>query len=203
MKEATPLKRLGAYLVDLLLVSFVISLVININVISKYYDKYNKSYEEFNDLIVKYQDMELDDAFSEEVTSIYYKVAKNSVVNNIVVIVVVLLYFGVFQKFNHGQTIGKKLMKIKTINNNDKEVNLLNLLLKYSMFFLPGIGSVIISLLSSILVYVLNSYIYMLVIFNINFVVIIISIVSYIMILTRNDHKGLHDIILKIKVVNE
>ena len=42
---------------------------------------------------------------------------KYSVSYNIVIIIGLFAYFGLFQKYNNGQTIGKKIMKIKRLSS--------------------------------------------------------------------------------------
>lgn len=71
----------------------------------KNYEKLNKEVsEEYNDV---YQD-------------IYYKIEKNSILYFALYLVVVFAYFVGFNKYTGGQTLGKKLMKLRIINAKDE-----------------------------------------------------------------------------------
>ena len=50
-----------------------------------------------------------------------YKVESNNIVYFVLYIVVVLLYFGLFNWYTNGQTLGKKLMRLKIVNSKDSD----------------------------------------------------------------------------------
>ena len=82
----------------------------------------------------------------------YYYISKYSISYNIVIIVGILLYFGVFQKYCNGQTIGKKLMKIKVVDNNTNEnPNIWKHLLRTIPMYYIYIGGLIPLIINTIL----------------------------------------------------
>ncbi len=203
-----PTKRLIAYLIDCLLVSFVLSMLFNIKVLNPTYDNYVKYTNEYTEFIEKVAEsteynIETVNELEKELNVIMYNVNKNSISYNFVTIVVILLYFGVFQKYTNGQTIGKKLMKMKVISSNKKEISLLTLLGRYSILLLPGIGGIISLIINTILILCLNMNTYLSVSVIINDILYIIGIAMLVMIIIRKDHKGLHDLIFKTEVVQE
>ncbi len=204
MEQVKPIRRLTAYFIDLLLVVVVFSLVINIHFINPHYDKYLESYENYQKLTEKYINQELTEKdFMKQANLAYYDMAKYSVNINIAEIIVVLLYFGLFQKFNKGQTIGKKIMKMKVVNNNKETPSIIQLFIKYTISALPEMGCALTLLLSSILVYVLNANYYLIITVILSSIIMIANIVSYIMIIARKDHRSLVDMICKTNVINE
>lgn len=204
MEKVKLIKRFGAYVIDAIFVLLVISLVSNIRFINPKYDKYMETYNKYIELSTDYINQDIkEDEYVKEANTLYYDMTKYSLPNNIASIAIILLYFGVFQKFNKGQTIGKKLMKIKLVSNNDKELTLIQVILRYSIIYLIEIGSVITTLLSIILVFIINVKYFMIVMGVINVIIMIISIISYVMIMVRSDNRGLHDLICKTKVINE
>lgn len=203
-----PTKRLIAYLIDCLLVSFVLSMLFNIKVLNPTYDNYVKYTNEYTEFIEKVAEsteynIETVNKLEKELNVIMYNVNKNSISYNFVTIVVILLYFGVFQKYTNGQTIGKKLMKIKIVTNENNNPKLLTLLLRYTILYLPQLGSVVIAIVNSILVLLLSKNYYFMISNIISTIFIVFSIISYSMIILKKNHQGLHDIIFKTKVINE
>ena len=197
-------KRISAYFLDILLVYLFISLIMGIKFLNPHYEEYNEYSNKYTELLKLYTDREIDEKefISESKNSMYY-LSKYSISSNIVIIVVIIGYFGLFQKYNKGQTLGKKIMKIKVTNNDGKEPSLINFLIRIIPCYYVFIGNVIVVLASTILIQFLGISNY----YNVNMVITYvffgISIISFVMMLIREDKKGLHDIIADTKVVNE
>lgn len=204
MTEAKSFKRLSAYLIDLILVTIVITLATNIRFINPTYDKYIESYKEYSDISQEYLQKEIDEEeFINKSNEAYYNVIKYGVSYNLIGSVIILLYFGVFQKYNNGQTIGKKLLKIKVVDDDNKNPKLITLLLRYGILYLPELGSVIIAISNSILIFILSQKYFFIASNIISTIIIVFSIVSFSLVILKSNHKGLHDMIWKTKVVNE
>ena len=103
----------------------IISLVtINLNINNKYN-------EEIIDLTSKYTNNEI--AYNEmlkEYTKLTYQNQEDNYIYFSIECIITIGYFIVFQALNKGQTIGKKLLKIKVLNNDDSEVKLKGILLR-------------------------------------------------------------------------
>ena len=93
-------------------------------------DQFPTYYELFKDVVI---DEELKDEFkdniknniNEKYTGIYndytYTINKMSLIQTVVTIITCLLYFGVLSFINHGQTLAKKLLRLKVVNTRDEE----------------------------------------------------------------------------------
>lgn len=196
-------KRVSAYLIDILFVFLVISLISEIKFINPYYDKYIDAYENYSNILEDYTNGNInEEEFAELYNAYYYEVSKYSVSYNIVIIVCIILYYGVFQKYNKGQTIGKKLMKIKVVDNNTEgNISLVNSLIRLLPMYYIYIGGIIPLVINSILVFIVGKNSFMNISLIVSYVFLIVSIVSFVFIFVRKDKRGLHDILSNSKVV--
>lgn len=114
LNRASFVKRLCAYVVDYLLVVLVISVISMPFTDTKKTEKLEK---ESTEIIEKYQKGEITpDEYLQRYSSVYYNLSRNTGIVTFITIIVYILYYVVFQLYNKGQTIGKKLMKIKVIS---------------------------------------------------------------------------------------
>ena len=117
LKKASFIKRLCAYIVDYILVMLLISVLATPFVDAK---KTDKEEQETIEIIEKYNAGEINsDQYMEMYSDVYYKLSRNTGIVTFITIIIYILYFVVFQLYNKGQTIGKKLMKIKIVSEND------------------------------------------------------------------------------------
>lgn len=195
-------KRISAYLIDILFIFIVIGLISEIKFINPYYDKYIESYETYNEILEDYTNEEITEKeFTNLYNENYYLVSKYSVSYNIVIVVAILLYFGVFQKFNKGQTIGKKIMRIRVVSNTDNEdVSLLRYLIRTLPMYYIYIGGLIPLAINTILVFILNDNNFMNITMVVSYLFLFVAILSFVFICIRKDERGLQDIIAKTKV---
>ena len=188
-------KRVSAYLLDIFFIYLLLSLITNIRFINPSFEKYTESLEKYNEILNKYYNKEINlKEMQEQNKDNYYNISKYSISTSISIIVVVTLYFGLFQKYNNGQTLGKKITKLKVVYQNNK-----NSLWKYFLRILPmyyfAMGNIVLLVLNIIMVNVLNSSQY----YNYSNIatntVIFIGILDFLMMIIRKDKKCLHDLI--------
>lgn len=215
------IKRFVAYAIDILIVSMISSLITSNTLINKDFKKYMDTYEKYEEIVDKYEDdkealqealeyeaitddeydvklEKLNDSFNEDNVSYNYKLIKLSIVSTIVSMLVILLYFVVIQYYFNGQTVGKKIMKLRVVSNSSKKLNILNYLFRSLI-----LNSVLINTLSIIMVIVLSKNDYL--IYN-----EIIYVVNYIMEMAiifmmgfTKDNRGLQDYVANTKVIYE
>ena len=202
LMQATFSKRFAAFIVDILIISVVISII---NTIIPYSKTYTSLNDELGNIVNEYTE-KITDAKEEninnivndyllEIAPISYQMQKEVFVFSIIEIVIYILYYVVFQFFKDGQTIGKKLMKIKVIKENGKlQINDLI----YRSFI---INSVLSSLIIIILLFTTKNRNYLIASEFVSILFLIILIVSGIMCIVRKDKKTLQDIITKTKVI--
>lgn len=193
--KASFFKRLGAFILDYFIIIFIASLITMGFDSNKTTDLTNKMSQLAND----YQSGEITiDEYKEETYKINYELQKSNVTTNIVSVTLYIGYFIVFATLNKGQTLGKKLLKIKVVNKNNEKPNIWNMLLR-SLF----IYNIISALFSIIFVNLLSvntfTYIYTI----IGYVEFFVIIVSFFMVTYKSDGRGLHDIIAGTNVIEE
>lgn len=250
-------RRVIAYVMDMILVSIVVSSIVSAKVVNFQLEDYNKMYEEYNELYNLYIEQysnkiencaDLEKAIEEEQISeekyvndleklkdsyskqditkdeysdkcltlvkdynnhkmtdeeyleksdyYYYHLEKNSIVAYIVSIVVSLLYFVFFQGFTGGQTLGKKLNRVKVVSVDDNKVSYKQLFIRtlflhsIAYYFLMFIAVLIIpknmfSGVTSVL-YILNYILSIILVFTISF---------------SKAKSGFHDMVAKTKII--
>ena len=188
--------------------------------IQKYYQDKNLTEEEYNKLIEKYPSYEekinkyykdsklteknykklvteITKEYSTKANKIYYKIEKNSIADLSIYIILVILYFVGFNVATNGQTLGKKLMRLKIVNNEDekKKVTALNYLIRTILMY--ELSYYIVRLVG---INILNNKTYMTVTSYTYYLQTILDFAIMVTILARKDQRGLHDILSKTRV---
>jgi len=178
-------KRLGAYLFDFVFVTFIVSIITmgfksNSNVINK-----------MNELTsgVANEEVSLEE-YSDQIFELNYEYQKSIIPNSVVSIVINIGYFIVFAYLNKGQTLGKKMFKIKVVNKDGNNPSIWNMLVRSIPLY--GILTGIINIIS---LYVLNVKEFNYASTIVNYIYYGFIIVCIFMVMYKKDGKGLHDII--------
>ena len=192
-------KRICAYLLDVFLIYVFLTLLVNIRYLNPYYEKYNESYTRYNEIVEKYYNKEISfEEMQEQNMDNYYDINRYSISNNIEIVVVLFLYFVIFQKYNNGQTLGKKIMKIKVVGDN--KTSIWRYLLRMLPMYFILVGGIIPLIINSSLILLLSKVIYLKISQVVTYVFLGIGIIDFVMITMNKDKKGLHDIISKTTV---
>ena len=195
--NGTFFKRVGAYILDILIVSLIVYLLSFIPFLNPNHNAYTEKYNELLNLQQQYTNNEIStEDYETAFKPIAYEI--QSLETNYVVIdlVIVLLYFAVLQYFCKGQTIGKKLFQIRVVSNDKTPLTIVNYLLRSIV-----LNNVLISIILQCVIHFMNSENYFNVYQNVNLVGNIITYIIIFMIIVRNDGRGLHDYIANTKVV--
>lgn len=188
-------KRILAYLIDVVIVLFASSMLSSISYLNPQLETYNKYYDEYSEKTKDYLDKKTADDEYLQITNDYsYKLERNSVYSSIISVVTILLYFGVFQKYNNGQTLGKKLLNIRVKGNLNVFKYLLRTAIIYNIFI--NVAKIILIVALDQNQYLIaNKYLYAL--------ALVVEVTTIVMIMLRKDHKGLHDLIVGSEVIEE
>ena len=190
-------KRIGAYVLDVLIVSLLVSLLSYVPFLNPSRDAYSEKYNELVNLQEQYSSSEISlDEYNQAFEPIAYEIYRYNTYYVIIDLVCTLLYFGVLQFFCKGQTIGKKLFQIRVVSNDERPLTLVNFILRTVV-----LSNMIISVALQCIVHFMDVDHYYMVYENVNLVGSIILYIILFMIVVRADGRGLHDFVANTKVV--
>ena len=175
-------KRLIAYLIDIIIISLIISIIglllpnIGIN--------YNHDLNLLNESFLK-GNITMHQ-FLSDYAYLSYIIDKSNVTFTALNLCIMIIYFIIVPLINNGQTLGLKLLNIK-ING---KINIKNLFIRNIL----TIG-LLYTLISIIIVHVLNFKYYFITMTILGFIQFLLVIISIFMIIYRKDEKGLQDIL--------
>lgn len=187
------LKRITAYILDILFVYFIAAALFMLPIFKNDYKNYMDTTTEYLEYIVTLgsgeadRDIELD---------YVYSISKNSQPLSIITCGLLFLYFGVIAYIFKGQTLGKKIMKLKVVPDKGKnlDVNLFMIRAIILTNLLPKIASIIVLTKLSPSNWLIAE----------NVISEISNIITFLILgfmIFRDDERGLHDLICKTKVV--
>ena len=192
--EAHTLQRVGAVIIDIFLLSFMLLLLTFWIPNSEKYEEAAKKENEILDNLLS------DDTDTGKIINNYmenrYIIEKESIMSSAISMVLTLGYFATFAFYNNGQTIGKRIMKIKVVNKDGSEVN--HRTLFFRTILIQGVFA---SLLSIMFLLFIKPDQYLYTVWVVNAIQSLITITTALMILCRDDKRGLHDLIFKTKVI--
>jgi len=192
------LKRVVAYFIDVLLVTFAASMLASISYLNPQLEKYNKVYDEYIEFSESYLDNiknnEAEDIaeYKTKLEDLNYRLSKNNLYGSAISIVLTVIYFVFFQKYNGGQTLGKKIMKIKLDNNLSLFKYLIRTLILHNVF-INALRLILILMISKENYLFFNNILYI--------AELAIETTIIIMVVMREDNRGLHDLIVDSNVV--
>lgn len=189
-------RRFFAYIIDIFIVLVITNLITMFIPIS---EKTQDYYKELQTTQKKMYDKEIDvKEYTDIVLEDNYNISKGTVLISLTSIIIYILYFVVYQVYNNGQTVGKKLMKIKVKSITDESLSINTMLFRALIIY--GIAANIINL---ILILLLKKELYLSISNTISIIQSLIVIISVFMILFSKQKRGIHDIITKTEVINK
>ncbi len=199
-------KRISAFIFDMLLITFLTMAVSGLSYLNPYkydYEEATTNYQNsYSELLNDLENIDVD-SMLDKMSLPYMNTLKYGVFTDIYYLVFCFLYFVIFVYFNNGQTLGKKLFKIKVIGKNEKRASLVQLTLRnliYGSNLYMGINLFLI--IKVILIFSLNRAIpfYYSMIF-LTYSQIIIEIIS-VGCLFKKKERSLSDLISDTKVID-
>lgn len=195
------LKRLMAYVIDILIVSICMTPILNWSVINPYIDEYTENYTEYTELLEQANagDIDPEDAeYEEKIIDLNYQINKYKVVSSSISAGSLLLYFALLQWALKGQTIGKKIMKIKVVaKREDKKLNIGNYILRSLI-----LNNIIFTIVLIVGVYLFKEDGYYNLSMIVSYLQLLVMSIIMLMIVLRKDFRGLHDIVAGTKVID-
>lgn len=191
MKEKKEVKalfsqRFVAFMIDLFLVSALTTLVTTFiptnGTIDKLYDQQTKIIENYTSQKITMEE------YVNQLVDISYDIAKQTGIATLVGIAISLLYYVLYVYKNDGQTIGKKMMKIKIKKKNDDQLTMNDLL--FRTMILQG---TLVSIIGFCTILFLDKDTYLATNSLLNLVQYSILLVSFFLIAFTKEKQGLHD----------
>ena len=197
--KATFIQRFLAYVIDMILIILIVNIIG-----SAFNQKQLKELDkELNDKLNTVESVEqfYDDSSEEllnELADIQYRIDKASAPITAVNIIISIGYFIIFQYMNNGQTLGKKLFKIKVQSEKKEKLSLMQITVRILL-----INVIAFNFINVLAVVFLSKDLYLAVNSIVTFGQWIIFIASVLLILYNKDKNGVHDMLAKTKVINE
>ena len=199
--EKPVFKRVCAYLIDIAVVAFIFMLFSKIELLNPNAEEYNKVYDEFTKYVEENSTTSdgLKNIMSgDEYKNFSYRLAKLQIPNSILNIVITFGYFVVFQYLNKGQTIGKRLMKIRVKSKNGKRASFVQILVRSLL-----INEIIASIILVIFISTMSQSMYLQANRIVELIDMLIVYGSLGFIMFRPDACGVHDLLMNTVVVND
>ncbi len=203
-EKALFFQRFVAFLIDMLLVSVVASFIVTPFIDTKKTAELNNEINAFTQEFQEYytsgefaKDEDKVDEYVSRYTSLYYESARQNGTASLISIFLGVLYFVVYQTLRKGQTLGKRLMKIRVVSEEGE--------LSYNqMIFRSFLANFIIfDLMGFVLMLFGSKHVYFYSVAIITMIQFIMIVISAIMIMNKNDGRALHDKIVHTKVIRE
>lgn len=195
--NASFIKRFLAFIIDMFIV-IVVSSIITLPFSSN--NNYEKLSKESAEVMEQYLSGKIDPkTYISKTSDINYDISKETGMVTIITIGIYILYFVILQFYNKGRTFGKKILKIKTVSSIDDN----NLTMNQVAFRALIIDSILLNLILVIVTLFGNKDIYFTSSMVLELINMVVLFATAIMVLSREDHRGLHDLVAKTKVINE
>ena len=185
-------KRVIAYIIDVLIVS-IVATIIALPFRTEAIKKVDNQVIEVTQKAL--QGKIKTDVYQSQMNELMYQKAKLDGIANIIIILLSVGNFIVYQGYTKGQTLGKKLMKIRIVKTNGKELTFNDLILRNLLnnFIFFDILLAVLDLVGR------KPYIYGYK--YVNYIQLTILIVSVFMIAIRSDGRSIMDLLVNTKVV--
>lgn len=193
--KVTFFERLGAYLIDIIIVSIILSFI------SLGFGDYTSNTEKLmSELDTKLMENNITaEEYLEEYQTLLYDYQKENVLQSSISVALTIAYYVVFQYMNKGQTIGKKALKLRVVDKDTKKpISILKGLLR---------SLVVLSILSGTLcilfLYLFNKDVYFISYSILLSIEGLFTLVTFFLVLYKKDGRGLHDLMTNTMVIKE
>ena len=211
MTNGIGFKRIMAYFIDLLIISFIASMLSKVNAINPNINEYEKTMKAYTAYSTELQEsfgnttVSPSDIITPEYKGFMYDLGYYGISFAVIEFSVIILYFTFFPLLFNGQTIGKKLMKKRIVNDDETaKVPFYKYLIRsllIPMFTGFVLYTSLFKIINTFLLLGLNVDQY----FKMNLIVtLIFCIYAYadiFVMFARNDKKSLHDLITKTSII--
>lgn len=191
------IKRFIAFIIDIFIVSIISEALSNVSFINIYKDQYIETYGEYQEIYDEFSNENITlEEYNNKVIYYNYELSKLSIISNSIFIIIFIAYFVGANCLYEGQTLGKKLMNVKIVNENNKKVSAWIYLLR--TILITGISGTFL-LIISVLIFKEDLF------YTLSYIICLLQYISQLIIgisiIVNKNGKGLHDWICKTKVI--
>lgn len=195
-EKASALERLLAIIIDLFIISAISLMLTSWMPVSDTYKAAQKRLDQINE---KRKSKEINDNdWQKQYEEENYIINRESIIQTSVNMTIMFGYYVVFVYYYKGQTIGKKILKIRVVDEEGNNPTFLTLLLRAGI-----INNLFFSIISSVMIFIVSKEIYFKYFSQFSMVMVLVLLFSLFMIIIRKDRRGIHDLLLKTDVVKE
>lgn len=193
-EKALFIQRFAAFILDVFIVSMIASMIAYPFLDLDSIEKLNQSSTQ---IVEDYVSQKIDvNEYTSESISVSYEMARKQGILSLITIFLNILYFVVFQVKNDGQTIGKKLLRIKVSSTDSKGLTMNQMIFRSLI-----INSILIDMVSFCILLFTNEMAYFYGAGILSMIQFIIIAVSGFMIMFNEKRQGIHDLIAHTDVV--
>lgn len=194
--------RIWAFTIDVVIVFLLSSMICNIKFLNPTYKEYNNQYTKYQEIYQEFQDGKLDVSdFYTKTDSLTYDLYRYGTSNYVIYLVIIIGYFVFFQRYSNGQTIGKRINKIKVVNSNLENPSIKIYLLRVMFIFILGLGGIFSGISCIILPYLLTESTLGTWISAVSITNMLLALIDAEVMIARKDRKALHDLVCNTMVV--
>ena len=193
--KATFFERIGSYLIDTIIVSFIFSIIcLGFGTHTSETEKKMQEIEE------QFLNKEITaEKYAEEYSAALYDYQKENILQSGISVALTIAYYVIFQYMNKGQTIGKKVLRIRVVDKNtNKPTTIFKGFIRSMIIY-----SILSGTLSILFLYICNKNNYFTLYISLLSLELIFSLITIIFMLYKKDGRGLHDIMSNTIVVKE
>ncbi|MBR2828613.1 MAG: RDD family protein [Bacilli bacterium] len=191
--KALFIQRFVAFIIDVFIITFISSLLMIPFSNTKNNEKYSNQAIELQE---KFMKKEIDlQKYMIDYSIVSYHIARENGLVSLIVIFLNICYFVIFQLKMGGQTIGKKLMKIKVISKDGE------LFMNQMIFRSFMANTILMDIISFVFMMFLSKKLYFYGVLGIESIQYILIIISAFFVMFREDGCSIHDMITHTKVI--
>ena len=195
LRKAYFFPRLMAYIIDFAIVNLLLSFILVFLPANENYTAYLEEYEQIQ--INYLEGKTSSDEYVNQSVEVVRDLDYSNVMTSIVGVVVFILYFVVFQFYNNGQTLGKKLMGVRVVSaTGDEKVSMNQYVLRSLL-----VNSLVCNILLIGMVLFMSRDVYFYTKFIVEGIQTLLIIVSAFMVIYSASGRGLHDKMAETRVV--
>ena len=195
LRKAYFFPRLMAYIIDFAIVTLLLSFILVFLPANENYTAYLEEYEQIQ--INYLEGKTSSDEYVNQSVEVVRDLDYSNVMTSIVGVVVFILYFVVFQFYNNGQTLGKKLMGVRVVSATGDEKVSMNQYVIRSLL----VNSLVCNILLIGMVLFMSRDVYFYTKFIVEGIQTLLIIVSAFMVIYSSSGRGLHDKMAETRVV--